>query len=171
MDDMAAMKIATDFMISKGCRSLAVIAGSIARVSSFAARIRGLAACSDAAQYQVYSTDAIRTQDLNQAAFEIVNQILDSHAAHDGIITVNHMLAMGAYRALTARQIRPGEDLHFTTFDLPDWQQAAAAKIACIPSPMVREAELAIERLIDRIEGKYTAEHEVRMIVPRLIGY
>lgn len=86
----------------------------------------------------------------------------------DGFIAANHSIAAGILQACYDQGIEINKDLRIFTFDNPAWLSILPYQVASITHPLVKAAELAINRLIDRVEGKYTETAEARLLRPAL---
>lgn len=86
----------------------------------------------------------------------------------DGLLATNHSIAAGIVQAFNAHGLEVNKELKVFTFDSPDWLSILPYHIGTLTHPLVKAADLAINRLIDRIEGKYTDEVETRLIRPSL---
>lgn len=87
----------------------------------------------------------------------------------DGIIAANNSLAAGIVQGCNDLGVAINKDIKLFVFDNPDWLAVLPYRIATISHPLDKAATLAINRLIDRIEKKYTELPEARLLRPRLI--
>lgn len=87
----------------------------------------------------------------------------------DAILATNNSLASGVLQACYALSIEPQRELQIFTFDNPDWLQVLPFKLPTITHPMEKAAYLAINRVLDRVEKKYTGDIEERLIRPELM--
>lgn len=87
----------------------------------------------------------------------------------DGIIAANNSLAAGIVQGFNDQGVAINKDIKLFVFDNPDWLAVLPYRIATISHPLDKAASLAINRLIDRIEKKYTELPEARLLRPRLI--
>ena len=62
------------------------------------------------------------------------------------------------------------KDIKLFTFDHPDWLSVLPKDIPSITHPLNKAADLAMNRLIDRIENKYTETVEARLLRPQLLS-
>lgn len=98
-----------------------------------------------------------------------LEQVITNMAPIDGILAVNNSIASGVLQGSYAHNLKINEDFKFFTFDNPKWLSVLPYKINTISHPLDKAAKFAINRLIDRIEKKYTEAPEVRLIRPKLI--
>lgn len=206
MDDVAAMQMATRYLIEQGCKHIAVVFGNVDRVSSFKYRHVGLMQSSQEVNYSSFFIEDVSTQGLIDSAKMLTDYILtaqnsgamkgkkeilkkmkeeltphllpissdlnklDPKMPIDGILSVNHSLCAGVLQGFYKHDhLKINEDIKLFTFDNPDWIKLMPFAIPTITHPLDKAAELAINRLIDRIEGNYSEAVEARLIRPQLI--
>lgn len=191
MDDMAAMQMATSYLKEQGCHHIAAILGNIERISSFKARHLALLNCAKELEYSTYFIKDVKAQGLIDTARLLTHNILqgklhspeleelllpssdhvigkESGKTIDGFLATNHSIAAGIVQAFNDQGLEVNKDLKVFTFDSPDWLPVLPYHIGTLTHPLVKAADLAINRLIDRIEGKYTDEVETRLLRPSL---
>lgn len=88
----------------------------------------------------------------------------------DGIIAANNSIAAGIVQGFYDTKQEVGKNIKVFTFDNPDWLAVLPYSIPSITHPLNKAAYLAINRLIDRIEHKYTETVEARLLRPQLIA-
>lgn len=115
-----------------------------------------------AAQLQFFSNNLLAAStSLNQLS--IMPQI-------DGIICTNHTLAAGVVQGFYDCKQELNQDIKVLTFDQPEWMRVLPHKLATITNPLEQAAQLAIERLLDRVEHNYKDDPaEVRLLRPQLL--
>lgn len=96
------------------------------------------------------------------------NPDLSSLSPLDGIICTNHSLATGVVQGFFDCKQPLNQDIKLLTLDHPDWLQVLPQKIAALTNPLEQAAQLAMERLLDRLEGRYTSNVEARLLRPVL---
>lgn len=191
MDDQAAMQMACNHLAGLGCKHLAVLLGNVDVVSSFRSRFQALQSCAPQAHYSHFFMQAISAHELTASARTLTHALLhptaDNLAATknillssssnpdlsslpplDGIICTNHSLATGVVQGFFDCKQPLNQDIKLLTFDHPDWLQVLPQKIAALTNPLEQAAQLAMERLLDRLEGRYTSNVEARLLRPVL---
>lgn len=95
---------------------------------------------------------------------------LKSELPIDGMIAANHSLASGMVQGFNDHHLPLNKDIKLFTFDHPDWLSVLPEDIPSITHPLNKAADLAMNRLIDRIENKYTETVEARLLRPQLLS-
>lgn len=93
----------------------------------------------------------------------------DPEIPFDGIITANHSLAAGAVSAFYDAGSERVKNVRLFTFDNPDWLSLLPFPVASISHPMAQAAALAVNRLLDRVEGKCSEPKETRLLKPEIL--
>lgn len=191
MDDQAAMQMACSHLVSLGCQHLAVLFGNVDVVTSFRSRFQALQSCAPQAHYSHFFINAINAHELSAGARTLTHTLLcptaDNLAASqnallasssnpdlssqpplDGIICTNHSIASGVVQGFYDQKQALNQEIKLLTFDHPDWLQVLPQKIASLTNPLEQAAQLAMERLLDRIEERYTSNIEARLLRPVL---
>ncbi len=191
MDDQAAMQMACSHLVSLGCQHIAVLFGNVDLVTSFRSRFQALQSCAPQAHYSHFFTQAISAHEIAASARTLTHALLrptaDNLAATqnillpsssnldlsslpplDGIICTNHSLATGVVQGFFDHKQPLNQNIKLLTFDHPDWLQVLPQKIASLTNPLEQAAQQAMERLLDRIEGRYTSNVEARLLRPVL---
>lgn len=86
----------------------------------------------------------------------------------DGFVAANHSIAAGIVQGFYDQDLKINQDLKVFTFDNPDWISILPYPMPSLTHPLVKAADLAINRLLDRIEGKYKDDVEARLLRPQL---
>lgn len=88
----------------------------------------------------------------------------------DGIICTNHTIAAGVVQGFYDCHQELNQEIKVLTFDQPEWMRVLPHKLATITNPLEQAAQLAIERLLERLEHNYNNNHaEVRLLRPKLL--
>ena len=112
--------------------------------------------------------------DLNKEVAQLLLESSDNPAKItgqnpiDGFIAANHSIAAGIVQGFYDQGLEVNKDLKVFTFDNPDWISILPYKMPSLTHPLVKAADLAINRLIDRIEHKYSDNVEARLLRPQL---
>ncbi|MFI7152101.1 LacI family DNA-binding transcriptional regulator [Nonomuraea sp. NPDC050022] len=84
---------------------------------------------------------------------QAMDRLLDLAEPPDAVFCYNDLLALGAMRAVLARGLRVPEDVAVAGFDAIDEGRFATPPLTSIAPDKERIAELAVTRLLARIEG------------------
>lgn len=84
--------------------------------------------------------------------------LLDRGATFDAVIAANDGMAIGAMRALQSRGYRVPEDVLITGFDDMVTTSLTVPTITTVRQPLVQMAELAIDVILDQLDGLPVAE-------------
>lgn len=169
--------------------------GNIDRISSFKSRHLALLKCSQELEYNSYFIKGVNAQDLIDGARKLTNTIIESNKNFSveepgsdlnkevaqlllessdnpdkitGQNPIDGFIAAGIVQGFYDQGLEVNKDLKVFTFDNPDWISILPYKMPSLTHPLVKAADLAINRLIDRIEHKYSDNVEARLLRPQL---
>lgn len=169
MDDRAAMKISTDYLIKKGHKNIAVIAGDCSLVFSFKERCDALRYCSENAKYQLFEISNVSQKGLRQGTFEYLDEIFENKFDFTAIICCNAAIAMGTIMAIHKHKLNIGKNIDMLCMDHTEWIDTLPYTITTLQHPLEKAALEAVRRLIHRIEQTCSVpDPEVRLFVPRI---
>lgn len=171
MDDRAAVRMSTDYLIKKGHKKIAVVLGDSTLVFSFKERHDALRYCSNKAEYATYEIANVSQQGLRIGTFELMEEILSSEYDFTAVIACNAAIAMGVIMAMNKQNLVIGKDLDLFCLDNNNFFEAMPYPIITMQHPLPKAALEAIRRLVHRIEKTCTAQGpEVRTFVPKIIS-
>ncbi len=88
----------------------------------------------------------------------------------DGLLTTNQSLCTGMLRAFNANPEWAEQNIKLFTFDNPSYLQVLPYRIATLSQPLEHAASMAMNCLLDRIEGKIQDHAEVHLLRPELLA-
>ncbi|SEH00705.1 DNA-binding transcriptional regulator, LacI/PurR family [Nonomuraea solani] len=162
IDDTAAAKAATEHLISLGRTRIAAI-GVPHRPKASAGRPARATAAHRSAGYEQALTEAglpirpeltVRVRRYQrQDGRDAMERLLDLAEPPDAVFCYNDLLALGAMRAVLARGLRVPQDVAVAGFDGIDEGRFATPPLTTVVPDKARIAELAVTRLLERVEG------------------
>ncbi|MFD1540989.1 LacI family DNA-binding transcriptional regulator [Nonomuraea guangzhouensis] len=162
IDDTAAAKAATEHLISLGRTRIAAIGVPHVPKKSSSRPARQTAAHRSAG-YEEALTEAglpilpdlavpVRRYQRQDGRLAM-ERLLDLAEPPDAVFCYNDLLALGAMRAVLARGLRVPQDVAIVGFDGIDEGRFATPPLTTIVPDKERIAELAVTRLLERVEG------------------
>ena len=147
-DNRAGGRAAAEHLIRLGRKRIAFLGHATSNYPEFEARFLGLAdALAAAGLPPPLQADAITTEG---AGAEATHGLIDSGAGFDAIVAASDLIAIGAMRALSERDLRVPEDIAVTGFDdIP-----AAASTRPPLTTVVQDTQLAGQLLVDSVRAQ-----------------
>jgi DNA-binding LacI/PurR family transcriptional regulator len=147
-DNVAGGRMAAHHLIGLGRRRIAFVGHSSGRYPEFEARYRGLAEALGAAGLPPpLQADAITTEEAGAAA---THALIDSGQSFDAVVAASDLIAIGAMRALSERDLRVPDDIAVTGFDdIP-----AAASTRPPLTTVVQDTQRAGQLLVDAVRAQ-----------------
>ncbi|NIZ59756.1 LacI family transcriptional regulator [Sedimentitalea sp. CY04] len=158
VDDVAASKMATEYLISLGHRKIAYIAGDSSDAVSDLRHDgyrKGLAEAAD--PLPVWRVDGDGSSEGGRAAVE---RLFIKDTLPTAFFCYNDDTAIGVISALKLRGYRIPEDFSVIGFDDIPFANNITPALTTIRQPRNQIGELAMEQLLDRLAGKDTTTLE-----------
>lgn len=166
IDNVAAAAQATGHLLRQGRRRVAAIGeqrggGSAAQVRTMGFR-KAHEALGLAIDEQLIMPTAHFKREDGAAA---MSHLIESGAKPDAVFCFNDLLALGAMRAIHQHGLRVPQDIAVVGFDNIEEGQYSTPSLTTIAPDRHVIAELAVERLLARIDGE-TVDQPPRLVVP-----
>lgn len=165
IDNVAAARTATEHLISRGRRHVAVI-GTQDIPSGQSARLRLQGAMLALAEAGLTAhPDLLRPSDTytREAGYRAMQEVLDLGRPMDAVFCFNDTMAIGAMRALRERSVRIPEDVAVVGFDDIEEGQYSAPTLTTVRPDKDAIARIAVERLVARISGQGGVGQEIEV--------
>ena len=154
-DNYNGGKIATELLLSKGCKKIINIDGEFNLRTQ--ARLRKIA-YEDVMKsnnripitYEIVSTFDGGNQ------IQIANKILDEHPEVDGVFATNDLFAAACINEARTRRRKIPEDLKIVGYDGTETSRSLLPDLTTIKQPIELIAKTSIELLIKEIEGDFS---------------
>ncbi len=172
IDNVGAATEATAHLLGLGRTRVALLGAQAASTSHMAdLRREGYRAAHADAGVAVRPELVVPTEGFQRAdGAEGMARLLDSGAVPDGVFCINDLLAVGALRTLTERGVRVPEDVAVVGFDDIEEGRFAAPPLTTVSPDKRQIAGLALERLLERMDGRHgssprevVAEHRLEV--------
>jgi len=165
-DNFMGGVVATEELIQKGCKNIALLA-NVVSMSSFKYRREGFAQTLDANKDAIETINYIEiTQQPGLSQTEIakdaVSEYLKAGNICDGIFAVNDRLAIGAIEAAHEFGLKIPEDIKIVGFDNDPISKYCFPKLTTVRQDTQKLSEIAFETLLNLIDG---IEPEKKQIV------
>ena len=168
-DNRAGLRLATDYVIGKGHRRLAHLAGPSFSVG---AKQRQVGFVESLIHHDVQVSDAIIAAAGETAAggYRAALEVLrNPDTRPTALVCFNDMVAMGAYRAAHELGLDIPGGLSVVGFDGIDFAELLGPPLTSVDIFPVKEGELAAELLVRVIRNETGRSSVVEMVEPRLI--
>ena len=152
VDDVAASKMATEYLVSLGHRRIVYVAGSTGDVLTdlrHTGYLKGLAEC--AVPLKDWRVEGDGTSESGRAAVE---RLFIKDTLPTAFFCVNDNTAIGVISALRMRGYRVPEDFSVIGFDDIPFSSHITPALTTIRQPRSLIGELAMTRLLDRLENR-----------------
>ncbi|HEV7185393.1 MAG TPA: LacI family DNA-binding transcriptional regulator [Leifsonia sp.] len=151
VDNVAAAQTATRYLIDRGRRALATIAGP-QNMSAGIDRLNGWRQAADAAGLDVSHVEF--TDFSVGGGADAMRRLLASGATFDGIFAASSQIASGALEVLRERGISVPRDVAFTSIDNDHYAQNSIPKLTTIEQPTLEQGRKMAETLVCLIAGE-----------------
>ncbi|WP_225824009.1 LacI family DNA-binding transcriptional regulator [Streptomyces naphthomycinicus] len=154
IDNVAAAREATEHLLARGRRRIAVIGGAVrGRQGTDRLRTKGYQSALQAGRFPfdpdlVVPVDAYHWQDGARAAAAL----LDRRPRPDAFLCLNDHLALGALRALHEAGLRAPEDVDVVGFDDIEASRFSVPSLTTVAPDKPAIADTAVSLLMDRID-------------------
>ncbi|MFE2263064.1 LacI family DNA-binding transcriptional regulator [Streptomyces griseosporeus] len=171
IDNVAAAREATEHLLARGRRRIAVVGGAIrGRRGTDRLRTQGYQEALRAARVPfepelVVPVRAFHWQDGARA----VGAVLERGPAPDALLCLNDHLALGALRALHEAGLRAADDLDVVGFDDIEAGRFSVPSLTTIAPDKAAIAAAAVSLLVDRIDRTPAEEATGHIVTHRLV--
>lgn len=148
IDNLGGGRVATQHLLSVGCRRLATITGPMDRAVSLD-RLQGWREVLTEAGL---ATDAIEEGDFTSAGgARAAAALMNEHPDTDGIFVASDLMAVGVMAVLTERGLRVPEDVRIVGFDQLGVHNSTRPTLTTVTNPVVAMTKLAGQILLEQI--------------------
>jgi DNA-binding LacI/PurR family transcriptional regulator len=162
IDNVAAAREATEHLLATGRRVIAAIGDRPGETTGTAhIRTQGYRAALEAAGHEPRPELMLSPQRFHREdGAELMNRLLDLPERPDAVFCYNDLLALGALRAAHERGVRVPDDVAVIGFDDTAEGRFSTPTLTTIAPDKRSLAQVAMERLLARLEGDTSAPKE-----------
>lgn len=174
VDNVAAAKMATDYLIRLNHRRIAMVIGK-QHLWTTEQRLRGFHESLAAAGISPDFNLELSANSRIESAYDAVQRLLNMPSRPTAIFAANNLMMLGAIEAIMDMGFRCPEDVSLAGIDDFPWISAIRPQLTTVAQPIEELGKVAVERLLDQIEGgraRDTAqshERKVSVLEPRLL--
>jgi len=148
IDNTGGARLATEHLISTGCRRIATVTGPMDRAVSLD-RLQGWREVLTEAGL---ATDAIEESDFtSEGGARAAAAMMNEHPDIDGIFVASDLMAVGVMAVLTERGLRVPEDVRIVGFDQLGVHNSTRPTLTTVTNPVVAMTKLAGQILLEQI--------------------
>ncbi|MCF7838540.1 MAG: LacI family transcriptional regulator [Candidatus Marinimicrobia bacterium] len=152
-DDVAAGRMAADHLLDLGRTVFCVMGTSGERVRSFRERV---------SQRVAWPPERVETPEYFKAGLAAAERVLALRPLPDGVFACNDLLGLALMHAAQRRGVRVPDDLAIVSCDNTEACLYPLPQLTSIDTQVALTAETALQKLVDRIEGRVPEqEHTV----------
>lgn len=150
IDNRAAGREATEYLLGAGCRRVAIITGP-RRTSTATGRLAGYRQALKAAGRQL-NGDLVTYSDFRiEGGYAETAQLLRQRPRPDGLLVANNLMTVGAVHALEDAGLSCPDDLAVVGFDDMSWALGRRAGLALVSQPTYDIGHSAASLLLRRV--------------------
>lgn len=162
VDNTAGERIATEVLITRGCRRIGTIAGP-ADMTAAEDRLAGWRQAMTAAGLR---DDAVEHGDFTEIGGQrAAESLLASHPDLDGLVVASDLMAAGALKVLASLGRRVPDDIAVVGYDDLGVAERTTPALTTIRQPVDEMAERATRLLLEQVDG-HSGSHPMRVIIP-----
>jgi DNA-binding LacI/PurR family transcriptional regulator len=170
-DNEAGAYMATEFLIHKGYKRVGYMNGEIGNLVGDI-RLRGYLKAMNNHKRSVLPGDVVRLPlkgawNDYQSGYQIGEQFAKRSDRPDALFCYNDLSAIGFMEAIMKHGVRVPEDVAIVGFDDVERASFAAVPLTTIHQPTAEIGRIAMETLMDKIDGKPTINRVI--LPPKLI--
>lgn len=153
-------KMATDHLIDAGCRTIAVVGGTLDEGISSSRLMRTKGYVMSLADHGMrLDSSMIRECGdwISAEGARVVREMYVRGIRPDGIFALNDLLAMGVISQLREMRVRVPESVRVVGFDNIDEARYTIPSLTSIDPGRAQIAELAVKSIIEQVEGRARA--------------
>lgn len=172
VDNVAAARIVTEYLIRLGHRRIAIVGGR-PHVSTAEERLRGFREAMAAHGIAVEPGFELQADFQTERAFDAVQTLLGRPNPPTAIFAANNLMAIGTVQAAISMGFRCPEDISIAGIDDFVWSSTMQPRLTTVVQPIEAMGESAVRCLIERLDSPAapgtpsTARHVV--LPPRLL--
>lgn len=164
-DHYNGSKMATEYLIQRGCENLIHMRGPQVHSSSYL-RWKGF--------YDTCTKNNIKPLYMEckynfYCALEATKKMISMYPQIDGIVAGNDMHAVSIYKAITKLNIKVPEDIKIIGYDGISLSELVTPEITTIAQPIKDIGRIATEVLLDIISGKVSSQKEIILPVKLIV--
>ncbi|MEN2738554.1 LacI family DNA-binding transcriptional regulator [Microbacterium sp. X-17] len=158
VDNAAAARTATEYLIGRGCRRIAMIAGP-ASMPAGVDRLTGFrTVLEDAGLAPAAIEDGLFT---HAGGADAMRRILATGAEFDAVFASSDLMARGALGVLAAAGLRVPDDVAVMGFDDSSAATSAEPHLTTMRQPSFAQGEAMAATLVDLLEGRSPARSTI----------
>ncbi|WP_428248267.1 LacI family DNA-binding transcriptional regulator [Ferrovibrio sp.] len=171
LDNRAAGRMITDYILRLGHRRIAFIGGRMG-VSTSDLRFEGFCDALAAAGLQADPALCLRADFRGDAAYTVAQPLLAMAERPTAIVAANNVMALGALQAIGDLGFRCPQDVSVAGIDDFPWSTALRPRLTTVAQPIEEIGQAAVEMLLDQLtEGSApAAAGRSRIFQPTLIA-
>jgi len=162
VDNVNAMDVLVEHVLSKGHRDIAFVAGQPGFATT-AERIAGFRAALKARGIKVPADYVVTGNATTAAATEAAHRLLSLPHAPSAIVTGNNLATIGVMRTVRERGIDVPRDLSLVGIDDFEWADLFEPHLTLVEQPCIELGRQAASLLIERIAAPDGARRSVRL--------
>jgi LacI family transcriptional regulator, galactose operon repressor len=148
VDNVAAARAATDYLLDKGHRKVAMIA---ANAGPYATRIQGYC---DALKAKGFSTSIVSGSDFSEAqGYELTRRLVSRAKPPSAIFAANDIMAIGAIIAARDNGLKIPDDLAIVGFDDIPIARLVSPPLTTVSQFQQKLGRRAVEMILERLQG------------------
>lgn len=153
VDHTCGMKLATEHLIEKGCKRIAVVSGSLTEQTT-KERLDGYFDTLKKYGLEMDSSYILNGQYNNECAYEAFKRFIENGGKADGLIVSNDYAAMGILRYCHEAGIHIPEDIKLVSFDNTDYAVSCLPTLTSVDMRQYEIGKHAAEVLLERLQGR-----------------
>lgn len=171
IDNVAAAREATEHLLARGRRRIAVVGGALrGRQSTDRLRTQGYQEALRAAGVPFEAELVVPVRAFHwQDGARAVGAVLERGPAPDALLCLNDHLALGALRALHEAGLRAPDDLDVVGFDDIEAGRFSVPSLTTVAPDKAAIAAAAVSLLVDRIDRASAEEASGHIVAHRLV--
>ena len=150
-------KLATEFLVKCGCRSIVCLRGPQEFTSG---RLRYQGYC-DVCRENGIPERYVDTKYSFESGIKAAYEMLERFSETDGIVAANDMVAISSYKVLRSKGIRVPEDIQIVGFDDIRFSSLVSPAVTTIHQPITEMGKRAVEIIFRYAEGSEYSEKNV----------
>lgn len=172
MDNTGGARMATEHLLSRGARVVAMVGGDAERAETDMVSLRtaGWRRAHEDARLVADPSLVVSLEELDMAcARDAVQRLLTERPEVDGIVAVTDVVAFGVLRGLADLGRSVPEDVQVIGFDNVDEAEFTTPRLSSVEPDNEAMADAIVELLVRRIEATGPVEPQVVMPAPHLV--
>ena len=150
-------KLAAEFLVKCGCRSIVCLRGPQEFTSG---RLRYQGYC-DVCRENGIPERYVDTKYSFESGIKAAYEMLERFPETDGIVATNDMVAISSYKVLRSKGIRVPEDIQIVGFDDIRFSSLVSPAVTTIHQPITEMGKRAVEIIFRYAEGSEYSEKNV----------